>query len=45
MAAIGACVQVDGYDLTRLSDEVEFRDNESNLDTTSLPVITPVNPL
>ena len=37
-SAIGACVQVDGYDLSRLNQGVEYRDNGTNLETTSLPV-------
>jgi hypothetical protein len=37
-AAIGACVQVEGYDLGRLTDDVHYRDNVSNLDVTMLPV-------
>jgi hypothetical protein len=37
-AAIGACVQVDGYDLARLMRDVVYRDNDVNLDSTSLPV-------
>jgi hypothetical protein len=37
-AAIGACVQRDGYDLSRLTDEVVYRDNTQNLESTSLPV-------
>jgi len=35
---IGACVQVDDYDLMRLTNGVEYRDNTTNLDTTMLPV-------
>jgi len=38
---IGACVQVDGYDLTRLMSDVEFRDNGLNLESTTLPVPDP----
>jgi len=38
---LGACVQVEGYDVGRLSDRVEFRDNETNLDATDLPVPAP----
>lgn len=34
---IGACVQVDGYDLDRLTHEVVYRDNETNLQATALP--------
>ncbi len=37
-SAIGACIQVDGYDLDRLTDDVEYRDNGTNLDSTTLPV-------
>jgi len=35
---IGACVQVDDYDIDRLNSDVVYQDNESNLDVTSLPV-------
>jgi len=35
---IGACVQADGYDSSRLSDDVAYVDNETNFDSTSLPV-------
>ena len=41
---IGACVQVPGYDLSRLSDEVRYFDNGINLDSTTLPVPTIVPP-
>ncbi len=41
-SAIGACVTDEGYDLARLQSDVEFRDNETNLDSTSLPVPEPV---
>jgi len=34
---IGACVQIEGYDLDRLSNNVAY-DNETNLQATSLPV-------
>lgn len=37
-AMVGACVQVDGYDIARLSDRVAYRDNARNLDATELPV-------
>jgi len=37
-SAIGACVQVDEYDLDRLTDGVAYTDNGTNLDTTTLPV-------
>lgn len=36
--AIGACVQVDGYDFARLSTGIEYRDNVRNLESTMLPV-------
>ena len=35
---IGACVQVDGYDLGRLMRDVVYRENGTNLDSTMLPV-------
>ncbi len=41
-ARIGACVQAPGYDLMRLTDSVEYVDNDVNLDTTSLPTPTAV---
>ncbi|MBW2460951.1 MAG: right-handed parallel beta-helix repeat-containing protein [Deltaproteobacteria bacterium] len=41
-AAIGACVQIDGYDLGRLMNDVEYRENGVNLDTTALPVPDPI---
>jgi hypothetical protein len=40
-SAIGACIQVDGYDDNRLSNGVVYFDNERNLDSTSLPVPDP----
>jgi hypothetical protein len=40
-AAIGACVQYDGYDLDRLMRDVTYRDNGVNLDATMLPVPEP----
>ncbi len=39
-STIGACVQVDGYDLMRLGQEVVYEDNGVNLDTTMLAVPT-----
>jgi len=39
---IGACVQVDGYDLSRLTNGVAYRDNGINLESTMLPVPQPV---
>jgi hypothetical protein len=40
-AAIGACVQYDGYDLDRVMQDVIYRDNGVNLDATMLPVPDP----
>ena len=37
-SAIGACVQVDGYDVDRLTNDVRYFDNETNLQATTLPV-------
>jgi hypothetical protein len=42
--SIGACVQIDGYDLGRLNDDVVYIDNDSNLEATSLPVPEPLLP-
>jgi hypothetical protein len=42
---LGACVQVMGYDLSRLTDGVLYRDNGANLDATSLPVPEPASGL
>lgn len=42
---IGACVQVPGYDLDRLSRAVEYRDNVVNLDATTLPLPDPLDPV
>jgi hypothetical protein len=36
--AIGACIQVEGYDVSRLSADVAYRDNVANLAATSLPI-------
>lgn len=44
-ATVGACVQVDGYDVARLTDGVEFRDNGVNLDATDHAAPTPSDPL
>jgi hypothetical protein len=35
---IGACVQVDGYDVTRLQQNVAYSNNGVSLDATTLPV-------
>jgi hypothetical protein len=39
---VGVNVQVEGYDVMRLSNGVVFRDNETNLDARSLPVPDPM---
>ncbi len=39
---IGACVQVDGYDLSRLQTGVVYLDNGTNLSSTTLPIPEPV---
>jgi hypothetical protein len=44
-AEIGACIQVDGYDLSRLMEDVVYRDNTVNADTTMLPVPDPSAPI
>jgi hypothetical protein len=41
-APIGACVQIDGYDLSRLMNDVQYIDNDRSLDTTMLPVPEPI---
>ncbi len=37
-SAIGACVQIEGYDLARVVAGVEFRDNERNVESTGVYV-------
>jgi hypothetical protein len=37
-SGIGACVQVGGYDVSRLQNDVRYFDNGVNLDTTMLRV-------
>jgi hypothetical protein len=44
-SAIGACVQVAGYDLSRLMRDVIFEDNGTSLETTDLPVPDVTEPL
>jgi hypothetical protein len=39
---IGACVQVPGFDTDRLSNDVEYRDNDRNLDSVTLPTPDPI---
>jgi hypothetical protein len=41
---IGACVQIDGYDLGRLQGGVDYVDNDSDLQATMLPVPDPTLP-
>jgi hypothetical protein len=41
----GACVQVDGYDLARLTAGVRYDDNGINVDASSHAVPTPADPL
>jgi hypothetical protein len=42
---IGACLQVEGFDVMRLTREVAFVDNVTNLETTSLPEPEPLGAL
>lgn len=44
-ASVGACVQVEGYDLERLTDGVEYRDNGIPLDATDHATPAPTDPL
>ncbi len=44
-AEIGACIQVEGYDTARLTNDVEYRDNGINLDSTTLPLPEPLSSL
>ena len=39
---IGACIQIDGFDLSRIMRNVAYTDNESNLEATTLPVPEPI---
>jgi len=41
---VGANVQTPGFDFSRLTTGVEFRDNERNVDTTELPVPVATDP-
>lgn len=41
---LGACIQSDGYDLSRLQSDVAYVDNESSLQVTTLPVPMAVEP-
>ncbi len=42
---IGANVQISGYDLDRLTDDVVYVKNDANLDAVELPLPDPTNPL
>ena len=42
--ALGACVQVPGYDIGRLMREVRYSDNDVLLDSSDLPVPEPASP-
>jgi hypothetical protein len=44
-SAIGACVQMDDYELNRLTRGVSYEDNGTNLEATTLPVPEPVDSL
>ena len=41
---IGACVQAAGYDVARLTDDVRYIENGTNLDSVELPVPDPTVP-
>ncbi len=43
-SVIGACIQTPGFDVTRLTHDVAYRDNDTNLDTTTLPVPDALGP-
>ncbi len=42
-STIGACVQVPDFDLDHLTRDVTYRDNEANLEATTLPIPEPVS--
>lgn len=42
--AIGVCLQVPGYDVSRLIDRVLYTDNGSSIDATMFPVPDPASP-
>jgi hypothetical protein len=42
---IGACILVPDYDIDRLTDDVAYADNETNLESPALVVPVPRNPL
>jgi len=42
--AIGACIIDDAFDINRISDDVRYEDNATNLDSPVLPVPTLVDP-
>ncbi len=42
---IGVCLQVDSYDVSRLTDDVQYIDNGTSLDSTTLTVPEPGSPI
>jgi len=44
-ATVGTCVQVDGYDVGRLTEDVQYRDNGINVDATDHSLPPPPDPL
>lgn len=44
-SAIGVCLQVEGYDVGRLTDAVRYRDNGATIEATTFPVPTPTDPI
>lgn len=42
--SVGACVQIDGFDVNRLSNDVLYRDNGERIQATTLPVPEPAAP-
>lgn len=45
VSVLGACLQVDGYAVSRSTRMVEYVGNDINLDATSPPVPEPVHPI
>jgi hypothetical protein len=41
---VGANVQVPGYDLSTITEDVDYVDNDQNLDASSLPIPDPITP-
>jgi hypothetical protein len=42
---LGACIQEPGYDLARITDDVLYQDNETNFESSTLPVPAPSDPI